>query len=122
MIYKEFGSTGKKVSAIGFGGMRFLAEEYKKDIKICAELVIDAHKKGINYFDTAPGYCDDKSEIIMGEAFKHMKYGDFYVSTKCALWNAEDADGVRRMIEQSLKRLNVPKITFYNLWCILRFD
>ena len=118
MIYKEFGSTGKKVSAIGFGGMRFLSEEYNKDNKICAELVLESHKKGITYFDTAPGYCDDRSEIIMGEAFKHMKYGEFYVSTKCGLWNASDADGARRMIEASLKRLNVPKITFYNLWSI----
>ena len=122
MIYNQFGSTAKKVSAIGFGGMRFLAEEYKKDDKICAELVLEAHEKGITYFDTAPGYCDDRSEIIMGEAFKQMKYGEFYVSTKCALWNASDADGARRMIEQSMKRLNVPKITFYNLWCLKNID
>ena len=118
MIYKEFSSTGKQVSAIGFGGMRFLPEEYKKDIKICAELVLEAHEKGINYFDTAPGYCDDQSEIIMGEAFKHMKYGEFYVSSKCGTWNADDANSARRVIDTSLKRLNVPKVTFYNMWCI----
>jgi len=122
MIYNEYGTTGKKVSAIGFGGMRFLAEEYTKDKKISAQLVLEAHKKGITYFDTAPGYCQDQSEAICGEAFKHMKYGDFYVSTKCGLWNATDADGARRMIEQSLKRLNVPKITFYNMWCIKNLD
>ena len=118
MIYKEFGSTGKKVSAIGFGGMRFLPEEYNQDNKICAGLVLEAHEKGINYFDTAPGYCDDRSEIIMGEAFKHMKYGEFHVSSKCGTWNAHDADTARRVIDTSLKRLNVPKVTFYNMWCI----
>jgi predicted aldo/keto reductase-like oxidoreductase len=118
MIYNEYGSTGKKVSAIGFGGMRFLPEEYEKDKKIAVRLVLEAFEKGITYFDTAPGYCYDKSEEIFGEAFKSMKYGDFYVSTKCGLWNATDADGARRMVEQSLRRLNVPKITFYNLWCI----
>lgn len=118
MIYREFGSTGKKVSAIGFGGMRFLPEQYKKDDKICAELVLEAHEKGVTYFDTAPGYCDDRSESIMGEAFKHMKYGEFYVSSKCGTWNADDADSARRVIDTSLKRLNVPKVTFYNMWCI----
>ena len=118
MLYKDFGSTGKKVSAVAFGGMRFKADEYKKDIKICADLVLEAHAKGVNYFDTAPGYCNDKSEEIFGEAFKQMQYGQFHVSTKCGLWNASDADGARRMIEQSLRRLNVPKITFYLLWCI----
>ena len=122
MIYNEYGKTGKKVSAIGFGGMRFLAEEYKKDKKIAAQLVLEAYEKGVTYFDTAPGYCGDESEAIFGEAFKSMKYGDFYVSTKCGLWNATDADGARRMIEQSLTRLNVPKITFYNMWCIKNLD
>jgi len=122
VIYNEYGNSGKKVSAIGFGGMRFIADEYKKDVKISAQLVLAAHEKGITYFDTAPGYCNDKSEEICGEAFKQMKYGDFYVSTKCGLWNATDADGARRMIEQSLKRLNVPKITFYNMWCIKSLD
>jgi len=122
MLYKNFGATGKKVSSIAFGGMRFLADEYKKDIKICADLVLEAHSKGVNYFDTAPGYCNDKSEIIMGEAFKQLKYGDFHVSTKCGLWNATDADGARRMIEQSLQRLNVPKITFYLMWCIKNLE
>ena len=119
MIYKDFGRTGKKVSAIGFGGMRFKSEEYKKDDAICAKLILDAHAKGVTYFDTGPGYCDDHSEAIMGEAFKSMNYGDFYISTKCGLWQAKDADGARRMIEKSIKRLNVPKITFYNMWCIM---
>jgi len=118
MIYKDFGTTGKKVSAIGFGGMRFLPDEYKQDVQISARLVLEAAEKGVNFFDTAPGYCSDKSEIIMGEAFKQLKYGDFYVSTKCGLWNAKDADGARRMIDKSLERLNVPKITFYFMWCV----
>jgi len=122
MIYNEYGTTGKKVSAIGFGGMRFLTEEYEKDKAIAAKLVHEAFARGITYFDTAPGYCQDKSEDIFGEAFKTMKYGDFYVSTKCSLWNATDADGARRMIDQSLKRMNIPKITFYNLWCIKTLD
>jgi len=122
MIYNEYGTTGKKVSAIGFGGMRFLPEEYQKDKKIAAQLVHAAFERGITYFDTAPGYCQDASEEIFGEAFKTMKYGDFYVSTKCGLWNATDADGARRMVEQSLRRLNIPKITFYNMWCIKNLD
>jgi hypothetical protein len=117
-----FGTTGKKVSAIGFGGMRFKKEEYQKSDALCAELVLEAHRKGVTYFDTAPGYCDDHSEAIMGEAFKQMKYGEFYVSTKCGLWNAADAAGARKRLEKSLKALNVPKITFYNMWCLQTMD
>jgi len=122
VLYKNFGTTGKKVSAIGFGGMRFLPDEYKKDPKISAQLVLEAVEKGVNFFDTAPGYCSDQSEIIMGEAFKQLKYGDFYVSTKCGLWSAKDADDARRIIDRSLQRLNVPKITFYFMWCVKNLD
>lgn len=121
MLYKEYGKTGKKISAIGFGGMRFKKDEYEKDIELCAQLLREANAVGINYFDTAPGYCDDKSEEIFGAAFKSMP-NDFYVSTKCGLWNAKDENGARKMIEQSLKRLGVNKINFYNAWCIKNLD
>jgi len=122
MIYRDYGKTGKKVSVIGFGGMRFIKEEYESGAyDKCAELVKYANKLGINYFDTAPGYCDDASESIFGEAFKDMN-GEFYVSTKCGLWNAKDADTARERIEKSLKKLNVPKINFYNMWCIKTMD
>ncbi len=122
MIYKPYGTTNKSISAIGMGGMRFKKEDYADgELGKCAEIVLKAFESGINYFDTAPGYCNDKSEFIYGKAFEQMKTdGKFYVSTKCSLRNAKDADGARRMIEQSLKRLKVDKIDFYNMWCILR--
>ena len=63
MIYRYYGKTGKKVSLLGFGGMRFTEdrEESLKAVKRAAEL-------GINYFDTAPTYCNSTSEGIIGEA------------------------------------------------------
>ena len=122
MLYKEYGNTGKKVSAIGMGGMRFKKEDYLDgDYEKCAEIVKCAYQNGVNYFDTAPGYCDDKSELILGAAFRQMK-GTFYVSTKCGLWNAKTADDARRMLEQFLKRLNVERITFYHMWNMKTMD
>ncbi|MDR1736914.1 MAG: aldo/keto reductase [Oscillospiraceae bacterium] len=121
MTYKTFGKTGYKVSAVGFGGMRFKAEEYRDGPEKCAELVLYAKELGINYFDTAPGYCDDMSEIIMGTAFRQMK-GGFFVSTKCGLWNAKTADETRARIEKSLKRLHVDAIDFYNMWSIKNME
>lgn len=121
MIYKEYGKTGKKLSALGFGGMRFKKEEYDKDPMICAEVVRYASEKGINYFDTAPGYCDDKSEEIFGIAFKNMP-NPFYVSTKSANWSDKTSDDVVRRCETSLKRMGVAKINFFHMWCILNLD
>jgi len=118
MIYKPFGNTGKSVSAIGFGGMRFRTADYEnEEFDKCASYVLKAIELGINYFDTAPGYCNGFGERIYGHAFKQIKQHP-YISTKCALWHAQDADGARRMIEQSLSRLSVDRITFYNMWCI----
>ncbi|MEG2290062.1 MAG: aldo/keto reductase [Clostridium sp.] len=115
MIYKPYGNTGKMVSAIGFGGMRFTDD---CTIEEGAEIVRYANSLGINYFDTAPNYCNDRSEDIFGEAFKNMP-NDFYVSTKSSIGSEPDADAVRRRIDNSLKRLGVDKINFHHMWCIM---
>lgn len=123
MLYRPYGKTGKQVSVIGFGGMRFRKEDYaNEEYSRAVALVHRAHELGVNYFDTAPGYCDDTSEKIIGEAFRTMKRDTFYVSTKCGLWNASTSDGARKMIDQSLQRLHVDKIDFYNMWSIKTLD
>jgi predicted aldo/keto reductase-like oxidoreductase len=121
MYYKPLGKTGKKISAVSFGSMRFKADDYKDGPQACADIVLRARELGVNYFDTAPGYCDDNSEIIVGHAISQMKEKP-YVSTKCGLWNESDADGAYRRIHKSLERLHVDKITVYNMWCIKTLD
>lgn len=118
MIYKPYGKTGKQVSALGFGGMRFADH---CSIEEGAEIVRYANSLGINYFDTAPFYCNDQSELIFGEAFKAMPH-PFYVSTKSGISHESDADAVRRRIEKSLTRLGVERIDFFNMWCILTYE
>ncbi len=118
MLYREYGKTGKRVSVVGFGGMRFLKEH---TIDECANIVRRASELGINYFDTAPTYCDGTSEKIFGQAFKDMPR-PFYVSTKSMLRMDSTADDVRRRIEESLKRLGVDKINFFHMWSILNLE
>jgi uncharacterized protein len=120
MIYNTYGRTGKKVSVLGFGGMRF---ENHNDLDGCAEMLKYAYDKDVNYFDTAPLYVYDKSEIIFGLALKEMKKTrekkPFYVSTKSAKTTPAE---VRRELETSLKRLNVDYIDFYHFWCVLTWQ
>ena len=116
MLYRTFGKTGKDISVIGFGGMRL---ENPQDIDTNAELLIYAHSKGINFFDTAPGYCQDKSEEIFGAAFKHLPRESFYCSSKSS---AVTASQFRADLERSLKRLNVEKIDFFHIWYIIKAD
>jgi len=118
VIYREYGKTGIKVSAIGFGGMRF---EDQQDTQACASLVKAAYDADINYFDTAPGY--GKSEELFGAAFKEMKKTrakkPFYVSTKTF---AAEPDMVRKELETSLERMGLDYIDFYHVWCIMSLD
>ena len=116
MQYKTYGQTGKTISVISFGGMRF-PEPEKIDEQ--AELVVYAHGKGINYFDTAPYYCNDKSEEIVGSAVRQLKRDTFYVSTKCG---AEDGGQVRASLEKSLQRMNVEKIDFFHIWGVMSLE
>lgn len=121
MIYSEYGKTGAKVSAVGFGGMRF---DESKSNEENAQLLLYARSKGINYFDTAPIYCSDTSEDIFGIALKQMAdtRDSYYVSTKGMPVDFDTADKARAAVEKSMKRLNVDRIDFYHVWCIRRVD
>ena len=109
MWTKPYGKTGKNISVIGFGGMRFANPA---EIEASAETVLYGYEKGINYFDTAPFYCDDHSEDIFGAAFEQMKPDTFFSSTKSS---ESDGDKLRKELEKSLKRLNVDRIDFYHI-------
>ena len=110
MICRPFGITGKEVSVLGFGGMRFGPDDDRG-----AELVRHVLASGINYIDTAPTYCDSRSESIIGRGIRGWK-GVFYLSTKSTFGQDPTADAVRRRIEISLERLGVETITFFNMW------
>lgn len=118
MEYAPYGKTGIRISRLGFGGMRF-AEP--RNISKMAEVVLAAYDEGINYFDTAPGYCADMSEKIIGHAVRQMKStdGKFYLSSKTS---KPDAEGVRADLQKSLERLGVDRIDFYHCWYILTPD
>jgi len=116
MLYTKFGNTGVTASRLGFGCMRF---ERPMDTDAMAEVVLHAFNRGITYFDTAPGYCDDQSEIIVGTAIKEIRKSvrPFFVSTKTM---AAEPDAIRRQCETSLKRLGVDAIDFYHVWCLVQ--
>ena len=122
MLYRPLGNTGKEISAISFGGMRFKPEEYKKDHQICANIVLRAHELGINHIDSAPDYCDNQSEEIIGRAMKQIRGKRPYVSSKCGLWLATTADEAYELIKQSRDKLCVDTIDFYYMWCVKNMD
>lgn len=120
MQYREFGKTGVKISALGFGSMRLPQMRlHDKDVFNVDESIRIIHRAfelGVNYIDTAPGYCDGESEIIVGKALKGWR-DKVYLSTKNPI---EDASGEHftQRLERSLKELDVDYIDFYHMWGI----
>ena len=118
MLYREYGRTGKKVSLLGFGGMRFANID---DHEECVRSMVAAAEGGVNYFDTAPDYFGIKSEMVFGKAFSEFKRRKlpFYSATKTF---AAAPDEIRREIDAQLKRLNVSAVDFYHIWCITSLE
>jgi predicted aldo/keto reductase-like oxidoreductase len=114
MIYRPYGKTGKNVSLLGFGGMRFAEID---NHEACLAMMIRAAEAGVNYFDTAPAYFDIKSEQVYGLGFAELRRRGlpYYAATKTFKSKEDD---VRREIEAQLTRLGIPAIDFYHVWCI----
>lgn len=121
MIYKPFGNTGIQISQLGFGCMRFPGErvdgKFQPDQEKVTAMLRRAYDLGVNYFDTAPGYCDGNSEIAVGKALKDIR-DKVYISTKCSI--NESGEDLRRNLEQSLRKLDTDYVDFYHFWGIGR--
>lgn len=117
MEYRKFGKTGVLVSLLGFGAMRLPTKEINGNRIIDEDLSIKIIQRGfelgINYIDTAYGYCDGKSEIIVGKAIKGWR-DKVYISTKSPLWHIEKKDDYKRFLEEQLKKLDIDYIDFYH--------
>lgn len=72
IIFRTLGKTGIKVPIVSFGVMR------SDDANLCKA----AHAKGIRLFDTANGYLNGNSEIMLGNLFKDYPRDTFIISTK----------------------------------------
>jgi aryl-alcohol dehydrogenase-like predicted oxidoreductase len=108
MNYKTLGRTNLRVSEIGLGGL-FLSSE---DRETGVQIVQEALNKGITYFDTAPGYQNGLSELILGEALEG-RTESYTLSTKLGyLPDGFDYsyDMCMRCFEGSLKRLRKDKV------------
>lgn len=118
MQYREYGNTGVKISALGFGAMRLpkLPDGKKLDEEKGIELIHHAFKAGVNYIDTAPSYCEGESEIVVGKALKGWR-DKVYLSTKNPIED-DSGDHWRERLEKSLKKLDTGYIDFYHMWGI----
>jgi len=117
MQYRPYGKTGRSVSVLGFGGMRF-----SKDEELGAAAMLRAYELGINYFDTAPFYCRDRSLDIFGKALPHMDREKILVSSKSNINHDRNEKDLQRSVEKMLKRMKIDTLDFLYMWCIFDLE
>lgn len=116
MEYRRMGRTGLKVSEICLGTMTFGHGTDRAEAQRIVDLSIDA---GVNFFDTANGYSNGRSEIILGEVMKGRRQ-DHVIATKIfnPMGTAPNDSGmsrshIMRAIEASLTRLQTDYVDIY---------
>jgi hypothetical protein len=116
MKYRDFGKTGIKVSALGFGAMRLPVigegEEARVDMEKSLPVLARALDLGVNYIDSAWAYLNKTSEEAVGRAIAGRNRASLYVSTKNPL--DMDVKSWRERLDVQLRRLNTDYIDFYH--------
>ena len=114
MVYKDFQDI--KLSALGMGAMRLPVVD-GDDAKIdeaAAEAMVDyAMEHGVNYYDTAWGYHDGNSELVMGKALHKYPREQFYLATKFPGYDLSNMPKVKEIFEKQLEKCQVEYFDFY---------
>ena len=91
MQYRRLGHSGLQVSQLSVGSWVTYASQV--NVKAAKEMLAYAMDSGVNFFDNAEVYASGKSETLMGEAIKALKWPrlNYIVSTKF-YWGLAEPD------------------------------
>ena len=120
MQYRAMGEMGMLVSALGFGCMRLpLTDPTGKNMADIDEAATDAllHsalEKGINYIDTAYGYHEGRSEVVVGKLLAASgKRKQVHLATKLPSWLIQTRADMDKYFAEQCQRLHTDYIDFY---------
>lgn len=114
MIYRDFQDL--KLSALGMGAMRLPVvdgDDARIDEAAAFEMVDLAMKSGVNYYDTAWGYHNGNSELVMGKALARYPRESFYLATKFPGYDLSNMPKVQEIFEKQLEKCQVEYFDFY---------
>src|SRR5215471_9093200 len=117
MVYRDLGSTGVKVSAIGVGGWHLGMKNVDENLAI--RIVQSALDRGINFLDNCWDYNDGASEIRMGKALRDGYREKAFLMTKIDGRSRKEAV---RQLDESLRRLQTDRIDLVQHHEVIRFD
>jgi voltage-dependent potassium channel beta subunit len=118
MHYRRLGRSGLQVSELSLGS--WVTYHNQVDAKAATEMLAAAMDAGVNFYDNAEVYAGGQSEVVMGQAFKALKWPrlNYVVSTKFFWGLSREGNTVNRMdtlnrkylmqaIDGSLQRLGL---------------
>ena len=114
MIYREF--QGEKLSALGMGAMRLPVvdgDDARIDEAAAAAMVDYAMAHGVNYYDTAWGYHNGNSELVMGRALARYPRENYFLADKFPGYDLSNMDKVGAIFEKQLEKCGVEYFDFY---------
>jgi aryl-alcohol dehydrogenase-like predicted oxidoreductase len=117
MIYRQLGSTGEKVSAIGIGGWHLGLKQVDEQLAI--QIVRTGIDRGINFLDNCWDYNEGASEIRMGKALRDGYRENAFLMTKIDGRSKKEA---ARQLDESLQRFGVDQIDLVQHHEILRYE
>lgn len=114
VIYRAFQDL--QLSALGMGAMRLPVvdgDDSRIDESAAFEMVDIAMKSGVNYYDTAWGYHNGNSELVMGKALARYPRETFYLATKFPGYDLSNMPKVQEIFEKQLEKCQVEYFDFY---------
>jgi len=116
MIYRNLGTTGERVSAIGLGGYHI---GKGPDAQANIQLIRQAIDKGITFLDNCWDYNDGISEVRMGQALRDGYRQKVFLMTKM---DGRTKASYNTQLEQSLGRLQTDIIDLVQFHEVIRME
>ncbi|MBW4038552.1 MAG: aldo/keto reductase [Acidobacteria bacterium] len=116
MIYRQLGTTGETVSAIGLGGYHLGKQA---DPAESIKLIHAAIDNGINFIDNCWDYNDGISEVRVGQALRDGNREKVFLMTKM---DGRTAAAYNKQLEESLGRLQTDTIDLVQFHEVIRME
>ena len=116
MIYRQLGTTGQTVSAIGLGGYHLGKQQNPADSIQLTRAAID---RGITFIDNCWDYNDGLSEVRVGQALRNGYRDKVFLMTKM---DGRTATEYNKQLEQSLGRLQTDMIDLVQFHEVIRME
>ena len=123
MFYRMLGSTGMRVSVIGFGAWAIGGSWGNVNDQDSYAALNRAVDLGINFFDTADVYGNGHSETLLGRLRRERASENIYIATKIGrrldphVAEGYTPENLIAFVDQSLKNLGMEQLDLVQLHC-----